>query len=64
MGSAHCWPPPARVAQVDVLHAQAGDVREAQRRELIETGARKEVVMMMPVVFLILPVTVVTGWVT
>lgn len=27
---------------VDVLHAQAGDVREAQRRELIETGARKE----------------------
>jgi len=44
---------------VDVLHAQAGDVREAQRRELIETGARKEVVMMMPVVFLILPVTVI-----
>jgi len=44
---------------VDVLHAQAGDVREAQRRDLIETGARKEVVMMMPVVFLVLPVTVV-----
>jgi len=44
---------------VDVLHAQAGDVREAQRRELIEIGARKEVVMMMPVVFLILPVTVI-----
>jgi tight adherence protein C len=44
---------------IDVLHAQAGDVREAQRRELIETGARKEVVMMMPVVFLVLPVTVI-----
>jgi tight adherence protein C len=44
---------------VDVLHAQAGDVREAQRRELIETGARKEVAMMMPVVFLVLPVTVI-----
>jgi tight adherence protein C len=44
---------------VDVLHAQAGDVREAQRRDLIETGARKEVVMMMPVVFLVLPVTVI-----
>lgn len=44
---------------VDVLHAQAGDVREAQRRNLIETGARKEVVMMMPVVFLVLPVTVI-----
>ncbi|MDQ3628812.1 MAG: type II secretion system F family protein [Actinomycetota bacterium] len=44
---------------VDVLHAQAADVREAQRRQLIETGARKEVAMMIPVVFLILPVTVV-----
>ncbi len=42
---------------VDVLSAQAGDVREAAKRELIETGARKEVVMMVPVVFLILPVT-------
>jgi tight adherence protein C len=43
----------------DVLHAQAADVREAARRELIETGARKEVLMMVPVVFLVLPVTVV-----
>ncbi len=42
---------------VDVLAAQAGDVREAAKRALIETGARKEVVMMVPVVFLILPVT-------
>jgi tight adherence protein C len=44
---------------VDVLHAQAADVREAGRRELVETGARKEVLMMVPVVFLVLPVTVV-----
>ena len=43
----------------DVLHAQAGDVREAGRRELIESGARREVLMMVPVVFLILPVVVV-----
>ncbi|MDQ4007131.1 MAG: type II secretion system F family protein, partial [Actinomycetota bacterium] len=43
----------------DVLHAQAADVREASRRALIETGARKEVLMMVPVVFLVLPVTVV-----
>lgn len=43
----------------DVLHAQAADVREAGRRELIESGARKEVAMMVPVVFLVLPVTVV-----
>ncbi|HET6698212.1 MAG TPA: type II secretion system F family protein [Nocardioidaceae bacterium] len=42
----------------EVLHAQAADVREAGRRQLIETGARKEVLMMVPVVFLVLPVTV------
>lgn len=42
----------------DVLHAQAADVREAGRRELIEVAARKEIFMMIPVVFLILPVTV------
>ncbi len=42
----------------DVLHAQAADVREAGRRELIELAARREVVMMVPVVFLVLPVTV------
>jgi tight adherence protein C len=44
---------------VDVLHAQAADVREAGRRALVETGARREVLMMVPVVFLVLPVTVV-----
>ena len=43
----------------DVLHAQAADVREAGRRELIEVAARKEVLMMVPIVFLVLPVTVV-----
>ncbi|WP_205474465.1 type II secretion system F family protein [Nocardioides sp. SYSU D00038] len=42
----------------DVLHAQAADVREAGRRELIESAARREVFMMVPVVFLVLPVTV------
>lgn len=42
----------------DVLHAQAADVREAGRRELIESAARKEVLMMAPVVFLVLPVTI------
>lgn len=42
---------------VDVLNAQAGDVREASKRTLIESGARKEVAMMVPVVFLIMPVT-------
>lgn len=43
----------------DVLHAQAADVREAGRRALIESGARREIFMMVPVVFLVLPVTVV-----
>jgi tight adherence protein C len=42
---------------VDVLTAQAADVREASKRTLIETGARKEVAMMVPVVFLIMPIT-------
>ena len=42
----------------DVLHAQAADVREAGRRELIEVAARREVLMTVPVVFLVLPVTV------
>ncbi len=42
----------------DVLHAQAADVREAGRRALIESGARKEVLMMVPVVFMVLPITV------
>ena len=42
---------------VDVLNAQAADVREASKRSLIESGARKEVAMMVPVVFLIMPVT-------
>ena len=43
----------------DVLHAQAADVRAVSRRELIESAARKEIAMMVPVVFLVLPVTVV-----
>ncbi len=42
----------------DVLHAQAADVREASRRELMEIGGRKEIAMLVPVVFLVLPVTV------
>ncbi len=42
----------------DVLHAQAADVREAGRRELIEVAARREIFMMVPVVFLVLPITV------
>jgi tight adherence protein C len=43
----------------DVLRAQAVDVREAGRRQLLEAGGRKEIAMMVPVVFLVLPVTVI-----
>jgi tight adherence protein C len=42
----------------DVLRAQASDVREFSKRALLEAGGRKELQMMVPVVFLILPVTV------
>jgi len=43
----------------DVLRAQATDVREAGKRALLEAGGRKEIAMMIPVVFLVLPTTVV-----
>ncbi len=43
----------------DVVRAQAQDVREEARRGVIESAGRKEILMLVPVVFLILPVTVV-----
>ena len=43
----------------EVLRSQAGDVREAGRRALLEAGGRKEIAMLVPVVFFVLPVTVV-----
>ncbi|WP_409483536.1 type II secretion system F family protein [Arsenicicoccus dermatophilus] len=43
----------------DVMRAQAQDVREQGRRAVMEEGGRREIAMMVPVVFLILPVTVV-----
>jgi tight adherence protein C len=42
----------------EVLRAQAVDVREAGKRSLLEAGGRKEIAMMVPVVFLVLPITV------
>jgi tight adherence protein C len=42
----------------DVLRAQAQDVRETGRRAVMEAGGRKEIAMMVPVVFLVLPITV------
>jgi tight adherence protein C len=40
----------------EVLRAQAADVREAGKRRLLEAGGKKEIAMMVPVVFLVLPV--------
>ena len=41
-----------------VLHAQAGDAREDAKRGLIERAGRKEIYMLLPLVFLILPLSV------
>lgn len=43
----------------DVLRAQAKDVRELSKRELMESAGRKEIGMMAPLVFGILPLTVI-----
>ncbi|MFK5634519.1 MULTISPECIES: type II secretion system F family protein [unclassified Ornithinimicrobium] len=42
----------------EVLRAQAADAREAAKQGLIEEGGKREISMMVPVVFLVLPVTV------
>ena len=41
-----------------VLHAQAADAREDAKRVLIEQAGRKEILMLLPLVFLILPLSV------
>jgi tight adherence protein C len=46
-------------ALADVLRAQAADVRALGRRRLMEAGGKKEIAMMVPVVFCVLPVTIV-----
>jgi tight adherence protein C len=43
----------------DVLRAQAEDGRETRRRNLMEMGGKREVLMLVPVVFLIMPVVVI-----
>lgn len=44
---------------VEVFRAQAQDSREEGKRVLLESAGRKEVAMLVPLVFLILPVTIV-----
>lgn len=45
----------------DVLRAQAADSRAEHLRQMLEIAGRKEAAMMLPVVFLILPVIVVVA---
>lgn len=42
----------------DLLRAQATDVRAAQARRLMESAGRKDIAMLVPIVFLILPTVV------
>jgi tight adherence protein C len=42
----------------EVLRAQAQDSRESAKRELLEVSGKKEVAMLVPLVFLILPITI------
>lgn len=44
---------------IAVLHAQAADAREASRRTLIESAGRREILMLMPVVFFVLPTVII-----
>lgn len=46
---------------VDVLHAQAGDARQESRRLLLESAGRREVGMLVPVIFFVLPAVVVVA---
>jgi len=43
----------------EVLRAQAQDSRDEAKRELLEVAGKKEVAMLVPLVFLILPITVI-----
>ncbi|MFI5086478.1 MAG: type II secretion system F family protein [Actinomycetales bacterium] len=43
----------------EVLRAQAQDVRDGAKRELMESAGRKEIGMMVPLVFGVLPLTVI-----
>jgi len=43
----------------EVLRAHADDLRDRRRQRMIELGAKREILMLIPVVFLIMPVVIV-----
>ncbi|WP_344790638.1 type II secretion system F family protein [Gryllotalpicola daejeonensis] len=45
----------------EVLRAQAGDARSDRKRELLEVAGRKEVLMLVPLIFGLLPLTVLVA---
>ena len=45
----------------EVLRAQAADARSGERNRLMELAGRKDVAMLVPVVFLILPTVVLVA---
>ena len=46
------------VPLVDVLQSQAREAKNAQRNRIISIASKSEVSMMVPVVFLILPISI------
>jgi tight adherence protein C len=42
----------------DVLRMQVEDAREARRAQLMETAGRREVLMLVPVVFILMPTVI------
>ncbi len=43
----------------EVLRAQAQDARESSKRELMETAGQREILMLVPVVFFVMPLVIV-----
>jgi tight adherence protein C len=43
----------------EVMRAQAADARSEERRRLLESAGRKDVAMLVPIVFLVLPTVIV-----
>lgn len=43
---------------IDVLHSHAKEVRDSQRNQILNAAGKSEIAMMIPVVFLILPISI------
>jgi tight adherence protein C len=43
---------------IDVLHSHAKEARDSQRNQIMSAASKSEIAMMIPVVFLILPISI------